>query len=461
MRFNDRQASTKTVNKAGGVAYSMKPEQELIHAVLTTFLEDKFYESGDERLVRIQLLIKQCAPEFVQNLAVVARTEFHMRTVPMVLIGELAKNKTLNYKVIPQVINRVDEMAELIGYVGKPIPNQVRKGLRRAVLNFDRYQLAKYRGLDRRIKLRDVFNLIRPNPKHADKEQKKAWKDLMTGKLVPEDTWEKVISTAKNKKKAWEGLINENKLGYMAMIRNLNNFIKEGISKDAQKKVCEFLTTPKKVYGSKQLPFRYLTAYENVKGNIMFTDAISEAMDIALDNVPNLDGKTLIAVDCSGSMMGETFDKACAFGATLMKASKDVDLILFDEDVHEVTISRRTPIVDIIQKLKSSYMGGGTETSLVFSYAHKEKYDRIIIISDNESWQERYRGSSVQEAYNNYKANTQADPSVYCIDIEGYGTKDITGNVTYLTGWSDRLLDFIKFSEEGIDLVKYVKEFNY
>src|SRR3990167_7362106 len=83
--------SNRTTNLASGKAFSMNPETELLHAVLTTFLENKFYESGDARLERIKQLVALNKPEFVSKLAIVASTEFNLRSVTHVLIGELAK----------------------------------------------------------------------------------------------------------------------------------------------------------------------------------------------------------------------------------------------------------------------------------------------------------------------------------------------------------------------------------
>ena len=90
-KFNAK-VTNKTTNLAGGRAFSMDSETELVHAVLNTFLEDKFYESGDARLERIKELVKKCNPQFVANLAIIARKEFHLRSVTTMLLGELAKN---------------------------------------------------------------------------------------------------------------------------------------------------------------------------------------------------------------------------------------------------------------------------------------------------------------------------------------------------------------------------------
>jgi 60 kDa SS-A/Ro ribonucleoprotein len=460
-RFSKR-TTTQTTNLAGGKAFSMNKEMELIHAVLTTFLNDKFYETGADRLTRIQALIRANSPEFVARLAVVARTEFHLRSVSHVLLGELAKvhrGDSLVMRAIVKCAERPDDLIELAAYVGMPMPKQVKRGIRHALPKFSRYQLAKYRGEGKSVSLVDIFNLSHPNPKFASDEQKAAWKDLMAGKLASFDTWE--VDISKNpSKEAWEKLIVENKMGYMAMLRNLNNFVKYGVDPE---KVVAKLTDPEAVKKSKQLPFRFYTAYKNVTGARIYSDAIARAMDIAVDNVPKFEGKTLIAVDSSGSMTsGDDNDnaivKAAIFAATLMKANINADVILYDTGVKEFPGTSLAPVVDIADRIIHAAMGGGTETSLVFEYALKvnRAYDRIIILSDNESWHEGYGG--VQERYNAYKRATNSDPFIYAVDIQGYGTKDVEGSkVFHLTGWSDRLLDFMAQAERGDSLVKYIK----
>lgn len=470
-KFNTKnKVSPKTINKAGGKAFSMTAPMELLHAVLTTFLDDKFYESGNDRLERIKELVGKCNPEFVAKLAIVARKEFHLRSVTHVLLGELAKvhqGDSLVKEAIVQSTERVDDLTEVISYVGTPLPKQVKRGVRNALLKFNRYSLAKYKAEGKGVSLVDVFNLVHPKVKHANKEQKKAWKDLMKGNLKSFDTWETEMSNAKDDKartKAWQTLIAENKLGYMALLRNLNNLVKYKVSDKTEKLTVKKLTDEVEVKKSKQLPFRFMTAYDNVSGNRLFTDAISEAMDIAVNNVPELPGKTLIAIDSSGSMSGDPMKKASIFGATLAKANKDADVILYDTQVKELNLSSRVPVIDLAKKIEAEAMGGGTQTSLVFLYAltEKKKYDRIIILSDNESWAEGYGygAHSVTGAYKAYKSGMKVDPFVYAIDIAGYGTKDIDGGkIFHLTGWSDRLLDFIGQAEKGDTLLSYVKEY--
>lgn len=458
--FNAK-VSNETVNFAGGRAFNMGAEQELAHAVLSSFLDNKFYESGSDRLARLIALCKKVSPEYLSALAYFARKECHMRTTPVVLLGELAKNhkgNSLVWKSIERTIERVDDMTELAAYFEGKLPSQVKRGLRRAVLKFNRYALSKYKGSDKAVKLVDLFNLVHPNPKFATNEQKQAWKDLLMGKLSSYDeTWEAVISASKDKQHDWEKLVFEDKLGYMAMLRNLNNLIKNDVSKETIDLVAKRLVDPEKVRKSKQLPFRFATAYNTVDGNVKLKDAISEACDIALDNIDMLPGKTLIALDCSGSMssgVDSSFGKGSLFAAALFKKSEEVEFIMYSTQLYKANFSRRTPLLDVVNGLTAN--GGGTQTSLVFDYCVLEHkvFDRIIIISDNQSWIDDTQGNK------NIYMKMAPESHIFCIDIEGYGTKDITGqNTHYISGWSDNVLQFIKFTEQGKTLVDVIKNY--
>lgn len=471
-RFNTTRPTTRTVNKAGGVAFSMTPELELIHATLTTFLDDKYYESGKDRVSRLQKLVASVKPEFAAKLAIIARKEFHLRSVSHLILGHLAtihSGDDLIKRAVVAGTERPDDLLEFASYVmshtnNKHLTKQAKRGIRNALLKFDAYQLGKYRGENKALSLVDLFNIVHPKVEHATPEQAQAWKDLLEGNLKASGTWETSISnsTAENRAEAWEDLVMSGKIGYMALLRNLNNLIKNDVSQEVIAKAAAILRDPERVLKSKQLPFRFYTAYTNVKGNRVLSDAISEALDISVANAPEFDGRTLIAVDSSGSMSGGAITHAALIAASIFKKNPQSDVVLYDTKVVDFIGSGRTPVIDLLDKMKKQAMGGGTETSLVFRHAAKsgKNYDRIVIISDNESWREGYYGRSVQGAYLDYKKQTNTDPSVFCIDIQGYGTKDIEHtNVFHVAGFSDRILDFIGKIEKSESLVEYVKNY--
>src|ERR1039457_5039852 len=82
--------SSKTVNYEGAPAYKLESKLDLYAAVVTSSLSDKFYESTDDRVKRVRNLVAKCPPAFVAKLAVYTREQMYLRTMPLVLVNELA-----------------------------------------------------------------------------------------------------------------------------------------------------------------------------------------------------------------------------------------------------------------------------------------------------------------------------------------------------------------------------------
>lgn len=452
-------------NNAGGMAFAIKdPKEELFNIALTTFFKDQFYETGDERLERIKQCIAMILKRdpagalWICKLCGVLRDWLHMRSVVHVIIGELAlsrKGGSLVSSIILQTAHRPDDLTEIAAYVGMPMPKQVKRGIRRALQRFDPYQLGKYKMGGKGISLVDLFNITHPNPYYVDEATKRAWKDLMEGKLKNEGTWESMLSNSKDdeeRRLALCDLIAEGNMGYMALLRNLNNLIKYNVPPRILSIALEKITDREEIKKSRQLPFRFYNAFKNVKGNIKITNAISEAMDISCEIGDAPSGNILIAIDSSGSMHhGEREDtthfmKAAVLAAINIKKKDDdssgnVDVILYSDKVSLPVISTNTPVTSIVQSLESQKISGRTDTSLVFDYAGKNwnDYSSIIILSDNESW-----GGNVQAAHDRMVNTVGATPKIFAIDIAGNGTFDVAGNnVTRISGWSDRIFDFI------------------
>ncbi|XP_062609595.1 telomerase component p80-like, partial [Saccostrea cucullata] len=85
-------------------------------------------------------------------------------------------------------------------------------------------------------------------------------------KLPVPETWETQVSLKGNKASTWEDLIDHKKLPFMAMLRNLRNLIKAGISQKHHQQVLRRLTDERQVANSKQFPFRFFSAYEVLSG---------------------------------------------------------------------------------------------------------------------------------------------------------------------------------------------------
>ncbi|NBP03639.1 MAG: TROVE domain-containing protein, partial [Proteobacteria bacterium] len=245
----------------GKAASRISPSEELRRSVLSCLLwEREFYEDGESIADRIDRLADKVPVQELAALAVEARTVFHLRHVPLLLLRALIRRAVgrIVSDTICSVIQRPDEMCELLSiyWLGsrKPLSNQMKKGLSRAFQKFTPHQLAKYNRRDKSIKLRDVLFLCHAKPK--DEEQAAAWKSLVDGTLASPDTWEVALSSGGDKKETFERLIRENKLGYLALLRNLRTMVDVGCDRDLVKTAI----LSRRNGADKVLPFRFVAA---------------------------------------------------------------------------------------------------------------------------------------------------------------------------------------------------------
>lgn len=473
-RFNNT-VSNITVNREGHAAYKMTDRAKLVTQVLTSFVnEAKFYGDNTDDMKQTIISVIKTDPQFVSNLAVYARRVFNMRTVSHVLTGFLAhepEGKPYAKKTIKGVIQRGDDATEILAFYlsefGKPIPNSLRNGIAEAFSGFDEYTLAKYKGDGKSVKMRDILNLCHPAPKDA--EQSATWKRLLEGELETPVTWETQLSQNGNTKETWESLIDSGKVGYMALLRNLRNIITA--APQNIEKVYGKLQDPEAVRKSKQLPFRFLSAYKNLPdgaGSRAY-DVLENAVEASISNMEKLPGTTVIAVDVSGSMENHVSEKSniqCAeigmlLGAIANKLCENSVFYKFNHRIQEEQVSTRNGI--LYTTVHQAQAEGGTDMDLPFVKMAKDgvKPDRLIIISDNECNNSYWHYKTVQQRADEYRRNTGNDLWVHAIDLQGYGTQQFQGPKTnIIAGWSEKVFDFIMLAERGVgSLEKAIEQY--
>ena len=464
-KFNSP-TTIKTTNKEGHVAYGMTDKAKLVTQVLSSFFqESKFYGDNSAEMQEVIKRVIQKDPAFVSNLAVFARREFNMRSVSHVLTAYLAheeKGKPYVRKTVKGVSLRGDDVTEIMSFYlstfGKPIPNSLKKGINDVLVGFDEYTLAKYKGEGKAVKMRDLLCLCRPRPETS--EQEALWKRCLEGNLEVPETWETQLSANGNNRETWEKLIDGGKVGYMALLRNLNNILKANPRNID--KVYKKLSDPVAVKKSRQLPFRFLSAYKTV-GNIggsKVLNVLEDAVDASIDNLPKLPGRTVIAIDVSGSMgspISAKSDIRCAeiammLGMIANRICEDSLVYTFDNYIHKLDVSGRTGV--LYAALHNAMSGGGTNMSLPFELMirNRTKADRVIILSDNmcNSGVTYWNHKTVQTLADEYRRTTGNDIWVHAIDLQGYGTQQFSGPKTnIIAGWSEKVFDFILLAEQG------------
>jgi len=416
--------------------------------MLTTFMDEKeFYRTGSQTLAQLKGLV---SPDpFVAKAAILART-WGMRSVTHVTMAELArvtKGSDWLRPAIAKAVQRPDDASEILAYwmkeYGKPIPNVLKRGLADALAKFDAYALAKYRGETHELKMVDVVNLV-----HASSP---TIGQLIRGTLETPYTWETEITAAgkdeEAKRAAWTRLVESGKLGYFALLRNLRN-LETFVSDETMTKAYAQLTNAEAIRKSKVLPFRFDTAMEQVSKPATRA-AIAQAADLACSNLPYLKGKTLVALDCSGSMSGRPLQIGSIFAAALAKATH-ADILQFGTSVAKPRYNPGDTMLTIAKSMQANF--GGTDFNLIFDSTNVV-YDRIIILSDMQAWVQRggyYGSSNPKAAFEEYKKRTGANPAIWSFDLKGYGTLQFPETKVYcLAGWSEKVLDLIPLIEDG------------
>lgn len=374
----------------GGRAATLPVEAQLRRSVLACLLwEDNFYEDGETVATRIKRLVPQVEPRTVAALAVEARTQMNLRHAPLLLLRELARHPRLPARLVSstlaQVIQRADELAEFLALYwaeGKqPLSKQVKRGLAWALRRFNEYELAKY-NRDKDVKLRDVMFLTHPKPK--DEAQAALWKKLADDALATPDTWEVALSAGGDKQAVFTRLLQEQKLGYLALLRNLRNMVEAGVDPVLVRGALLARRGADRV-----LPFRYIAAARHAP---QYEQTLDAALLMSLEKAPKLTGDTVVLVDVSGSMddklSGKSdmtrLDAACGLAMVLREVvDGDVRVFSFSQALAEVPARRGMALRDAIV---SSQPHGGTFLAEALKHLKKvAPTSRLVVITDEQA----------------------------------------------------------------------------
>jgi hypothetical protein len=431
----------------GGAGYVHDAKSELFLLAVANFVgEDTFYEKAADRDRRYANLVQAVAvadPEWTGRFLRWLRSEANMRSAS--LIGALEAAKAMLAANIPgargivnSVLQRADEPGEALAYwtstSGRAVPKPVKRGIADAVARlYTQRSLLKYDTASHAFRFADVIDLVHPAPA-ADKP----WQgDLFTHALdrrhcrdtdtpaalttlaanaalrraAVDDpsvlldaaalaragmTWEDALSLAGaslDKARLWTALIPT--MGYMALLRNLRNFDQAGVPDEVATEVATTLADPAQVARSRQLPYRFLAAYEQAP-SLRWAQALDQALQLALANLPALPGRSLILVDTSSSMSSLGFSArstmspvkaAAVFGVTLAARGEQVDLHGFADGVFRHKVPAGASVIREVDRFVNRVGEVGHGTRIAESVkATLRGHDRVFVISDMQTF---------------------------------------------------------------------------
>lgn len=545
-KFNEKKMAKQPTerNFMGEMAFKMEDKEELISTVMTTFLQGEYYEKEATKIARIQELLKKVDPLFAAKLAIYARNEGNLRSVTHFVAAEIAKyvsGSEWGKRFYNKIVVRPDDMSEIVSAYAhingmsqkdiSKIPNAMKGGFKTALERLDAYQLDKYKMKNREVSLIDLIRLFHPkgNQKNAE-----AFKRLVNGESL-EGLYETKIlekemtkagqltkgATEDEKKEAKHEAIaeilgNVKGMPIMNLIRNLRNIIL--YAPDKVEDACVQLRIKDKILNSRLLPFRFATAYaeiekmtwdkpntdtaiafesdkaegeltkaqfDSLKRSVL--DALEDAIQYSVENIPELEGNVAILVDHSGSCRGDAggssavsaFSKTSTamignlFGSMMVYRQKNVYIGLFGDKLIDVPMDRNMKMLDFNKMSfdKGACCGPCTEAG-IYDFMRKcidekKKVDNVVVFSDCQIGNNTYeftpwygdkssdRGCHFHELFKEFK---KLNPMCNWIVVNlrqsgGTSVFDKSMRILNIAGWSDKIFDTIKSQCRGWDAV--------
>lgn len=545
-KFNEKKMAKQPTerNFMCEMAFKMEDKEELISTVMTTFLQGEYYEKEATKIARIQELLKKVDPLFAAKLAIYARNEGNLRSVTHFVAAEIAKyvsGTDWGKRFYNRIVVRPDDMSEIVSAYAhingmsqkdiSKIPNAMKGGFKTALEKLDAYQLDKYKMKNRSVSMIDLIRLFHPkgNQKNAE-----AFKRLVNGESL-EGLYETKIlekemtkagqltkgATEDEKKEAKheaiaEILDNVKGMPIMNLIRNLRNIIL--YAPDKVEDACAQLRIKDKILNSRLLPFRFATAYAeiekmtwgkpNTDTSIAFEsdkaegeltkaqfdslkrsvlDALEDAIQYSVENIPELEGNVAILVDHSGSCRGDAggssavsaFSKTSTamignlFGSMMAYRQKNVYIGLFGDKLIDVPMDRNMKMLDFNKMSfdKGACCGPCTEAG-IYDFMRKcidekKKVDNVVVFSDCQIGNNTYEftpwygdkssdlGGHFHELFKEFK---KLNPMCNWIVVNlrqsgGTSVFDKSMRILNIAGWSDKIFDTIKSQCRGWDAV--------
>lgn len=486
-KFNTKTSTPTTTSYEGGAVYEKTLEDEWINFLFSSLMGDGFYESAEkqqERYIELtKAMLEKHGFDFAAKASVFARQEIGLRSISTLTAAMLNDAKSENKRAyFRNFFHRPDDVAECFAAVdmlGSKRSHALVRGAGDYLSTLGEYQIDKYKMSGSEYNMYDLINIS-----HANSDAINAYK---AGTLTKADTWEQKISASKSveeKDDNWKELVEGEKLGYLALLRNLRNICatKWATTEWLEWYVVPQLTNEKKIRKSLVFPYQIYSAYKNIpQCPIPIVVALDKAFRIAVGNMPELAGNSLVVLDVSGSMDSPVSNNStmrikevgAVYGAAIYLMNPNSEFIKFGDKAKFVNYNRNSNIFEVIRNMQANDgLGYGTEIHSVWNRLNKH-YDRIFLISDMQvmnagiySWSyycgRGGRKDTSIDLMNKYFAE-YGQSQIYSFDLGNYHTQisnPNSNNLHYITAMNDQVFKFIALLERGESIVDYINE-NY
>jgi 60 kDa SS-A/Ro ribonucleoprotein len=474
-------------NEAGGPAYALPPQHALAQYAATGCLNTTFYASAESQLDRVLDLCGRVTPEFVAKTAVYCRERGHMKDMPALLLASVSRRDP---KLLDRVFDRVVDTPRML----RTFVQVVRSGATGRKSLGSAPKRCVRRWLDQRTdaalfaasvgnapSLVDVVKMVHPKPGSREREAlygylmgREVARDALPAlvqqfeafkagdRLVVPDVPFQMLTAAGLGRREWCEVARR---GSWQMTRmNLNTFARHGVFEEPNmtEHIAARLRDASEIARAREFPYQVLAAYCSADSAVpsAVRNALEDAMELAIANVPRIDGQVYVCPDVSGSMRspitghrkGATtavrcVDAAALVTAAIVRRNPRAEVLPFEQSVVSVRLSPRDSVMTNAERL-AAVGGGGTCVSAPLAQlnARRAKGDLVVIVSDNQSWVDAAgaRGTATLREWNVFRArNRQA--RLVLIDLQPGATTQATEREDILNvgGFSDRVFDVV------------------
>lgn len=487
-----RAAKPDAINEAGGLAYQRAPKELLAQLAITGCLNGVYYVSARSQLDELLAACENAEASFIAKVAVYARKYGFMKDTPAVLLAVLStRDSALFRETFASVIDNARMLRNFVqvmrsGLVGrKSLGSAPKQMVRQWIVERDAEALFRD-SVGQSPSLADVIRMVHPRPRNHEQaalfayltgspgkrdqlpalvKRYIAFKDGKSNK-VPDVPFQ-LLTALSLRQQDWKEVAMNGRWQMTRM--NLSTFARHGLFESSKltSVVARRLADPDLVRRAKAFPYQLMVAAMQVQQQVpeqvpaRIREALENAMQVALENVPRIEGRIIIAIDVSGSMRspatgwrkGSTsavrcVDVAALFACAIVARNAQTEVLAFDTDVYRFYAGGKAGVIEAAARL-ARYGGGGTNCGLPLAKLNKQRAraDLVIYFSDNQSWADQGsshfgsdRGTSMMSEWIRFKTRNQ-DARLALIDLQPYATSQVQTrpDVLQIGGFSDQV----------------------
>jgi len=484
---------TDTVNSESAPAYALAPKQALAQYAATGCFGRTFYATAGEQLSRVLELCDAVDAEFVARVAIYSRTQSFMKDMPALLCAWLsARDARLHEAVFTRVIDNARMLRTYVQILRSGVAG--RKSLGTAPKRLVREWLASRdedalfsSSAGQSPSLSDIVKMVHPKPAGPKRQ---AFYGYMLGRSHDANALPKLVmqfeqfkageelevpnlpfmllSALPLARKDWVSIAKN--ATWQTTRMNLNTFARHGVfeADGLASLIAARLRDAGEIQRARVFPYQLLTAYQNCDTAVPqeVRDALQDAMELAIANVPAIDGDVVVCPDVSGSMQSpvtghrrgsttsvQCVDVAALVAASVLRKNRSGTVLPFDYGVVPLELNSRDSVMTNAGKL-ASIGGGGTNCSAPVRLLNtmETKADLIIFVSDNESWVDQGRGlgTALLAEWSEFR---QRNPKarLVCLDIQPNQTTQAAerADILNIGGFSDQVFEVISAFASG------------